>query len=116
MLEVRNVSKRFGELQVLHPTNLIVESGRTVVLIGPSGCGKSTSLRIIIGLISSDTGSIQLDGEELAPKSAEQLRRKMGYVIQDGGLFPHLSAASNVTLMAKYLGWTAEKIRTRLEE
>lgn len=116
MLEVRDVSKRFGELQVLHPTSLVVEAGRTAVLIGPSGCGKSTLLRIIIGLICSDTGSIRLDDQELTPQSAELLRRKMGYVIQDGGLFPHLSAASNVTLMARYLGWTAERIRNRLEE
>lgn len=116
MLEVQNVSKKFGELQVLHPTNLIVEGGRTVVLIGPSGCGKSTLLRIIIGLISTDTGSIRLDGQELTPQSAEQLRRKMGYVIQDGGLFPHLSAANNVTLMSRFLKWPAEKIRARLEE
>lgn len=116
MLEVRDVSKRFGDLQVLHPTNLVVEDGRTVVLIGPSGCGKSTLLRIIIGLIPSDTGSIQLDGQELTPASAQQLRRKMGYVIQDGGLFPHLSAADNVTLMARYLKWTPDRIRTRLQE
>ena len=99
MLEVCDVSKRFGELQVLHPTSLVVESGRTAVLIGPSGCGKSTLLRMIIGLLTPDTGVIRLDGQDLTPRSAAELRRKMGYVIQDGGLFPHLSAASNVTMI-----------------
>ena len=116
MLEVCDVSKRFGELQVLHPTSLVVETGRTAVLIGPSGCGKSTLLRMIIGLLTPDTGVIRLDGQDLTPRSAAELRRKMGYVIQDGGLFPHLSAASNVTLMARYLGWDAPRVRARLDE
>jgi osmoprotectant transport system ATP-binding protein len=116
MLELRNVSKRFGDAQVLHPTDFAAPEGRTTVLIGPSGCGKSTLLRIVIGLVSPDTGSVHIDGEELNPKSVESLRRRMGYVIQDGGLFPHLSARDNVALSAKFLRWDKRRIAERIEE
>jgi osmoprotectant transport system ATP-binding protein len=86
------------------------------VLIGPSGCGKSTLLRIIIGLIEPDQGQVLIGGEQLTPANVMELRRKMGYVIQDGGLFPHLSAVDNVGLLARYLGWSKPEIRQRAAE
>src|SRR5687768_18595248 len=92
MLELIQVSKSFGDLQVLQPTSLRVEPGQTTVLIGPSGCGKSTLLRIMVGLIRPDSGRVLFEGRELTPENAEELRHAMGYVIQDGGLFPHLTA------------------------
>ena len=104
MLELVNVSKAFGSTQVLSPTDLSVDAGRTTVLIGPSGCGKSTLLRLMIGLIEPDSGSVRFDGTELTPANVMALRRRMGYVLQEGGLFPHLTARQNVTLMARYLG------------
>jgi len=103
MLELVNVSKTFGGTQVLAPTSLSIEPGRTTVLIGPSGCGKSTLLRLMIGLIEPDGGSVRFGETELAPDNVMVLRRRMGYVLQDGGLFPHLTARQNVTLMAHYL-------------
>lgn len=103
MLELVNVSKSFGTTRVLEPTSLVMDSGKTVVLIGPSGCGKSTLLRILIGLIPSDTGRVLLAGVEMTPRNVMELRHAMGYVLQDGGLFPHLNARDNVTLMARYL-------------
>ena len=73
------------------------------MLIGPSGCGKSTLLRLMIGLITPDTGTVKFDGAPLTPDNIDAIRHRIGYVIQDGGLFPHLSALGNVTLLARYL-------------
>ncbi len=116
MLELAGVSKTFGGVRAIAPLSLRIAAGRTSVLIGQSGCGKSTLLRLMIGLISPDAGEVRLEGELLAPPSLLALRRRMGYVIQDGGLFPHLTAGENVGLMARYLGWPGEKIRARLDE
>lgn len=116
MLELLNVSKAFGKLQVLKPTTLVAERGKTTVLIGPSGCGKSTLLRIMIGLIEADQGSVKLDGVPLTPQNITEMRRKMGYVIQDGGLFPHLSARDNVGLLARHLGWERKRVHDRIDE
>src|SRR4029078_12976659 len=104
MIELINVAKSFCALQVLQPTTLRLEQGKTTVLIGPSGCGKSTILRLMIGLIEPDQGQVFFDGEAITPSNVMLIRRKIGYVIQDGGLFPHLSAAGHVGLLAKYLG------------
>ena len=114
MLELSGVSKKYGQATALHPTDLTVPVGRTTVLIGPSGCGKSTLLRLMIGLIQPDTGSVRIDGTPMTPKTALDLRRRMGYVIQDGGLFPHMTARNNVTLMARHLGWSAKRAEARL--
>lgn len=116
MLELNGVSKAYGGRSVLQPTDLAIERGRTTVLIGPSGCGKSTLLRLAIGLVRSDTGSVRFDDTELTPANARALRQRMGYVIQDGGLFPHLTARGNVTIMARHLGWSSSRIATRLGE
>src|SRR5205823_14921783 len=98
------------------PTTLRLERGRTTVLIGPSGCGKSTLLRIMIGLIEPDEGQVLFDGEPVTPANVMLVRRKIGYVIQDGGLFPHLSARDNVGLLAKYLGWEKQRVDARIDE
>ena len=117
MLELINVSKKFGQTQVLDPTDLVIPPGRTTVLIGPSGCGKSTLLRLMIGLIETDTGSVRFEDTELTRANSMMLRRRMGYVLQDGGLFPHLSARDNVSLMAGYLGQDTNRgIESRVVE
>jgi osmoprotectant transport system ATP-binding protein len=116
MIEARAVSKRFGDRQALAPTDLTIPRGQTVVLIGPSGCGKSTLLRLIIGLLWSETGEVQIDGEKLEPSNVMRMRRRMGYVIQDGGLFPHLTAEENACLMARHLRWDGVRIAKRIEE
>ena len=115
ILELREVAKSFGAVSVLAPTTLSVARGRSTVLIGPSGCGKSTLLRLMLGLLRPDTGSVCFRGVELVPHNVRGLRQGMGYVVQDGGLFPHLTAAGNVSLMARYLGWDAARIRARLD-
>lgn len=116
MLTLTGVSKTYGALRVLEPTDLTLAAGRTTALIGPSGCGKSTLLRLMIGLIEPDTGTVDFDGVRVGPGTALALRPRMGYVIQDGGLFPHLTARENVLLMAGYLGWKRPRMEARLAE
>jgi osmoprotectant transport system ATP-binding protein len=101
---------------VLRPTSIRFQTGDSTVLIGPSGCGKSTLLRLLIGLIAPDQGSIEFDGTQITKSNLLSQRRKMGYVIQDGGLFPHLTAKQNVGIMAKHLGWDQAKIDARVKE
>ncbi|MBT8130055.1 MAG: ATP-binding cassette domain-containing protein [Gammaproteobacteria bacterium] len=116
MLQLTQVSKRYGDSEVLAPTDLQVPGGETRVLIGPSGCGKSTLLRLIAGLIQPDSGSISFEGIQLEPGNILQLRQRMGYVIQEGGLFPHLNVRDNVTVMARYLHRQPDWIEARLAE
>jgi len=116
MLELNQVSKNYADVCALERCDLSIAAGQTTVLIGPSGCGKSTILRLIIGLQMPDQGSIRFGGELLEPDCLSELRQRMGYVIQDGGLFPHLSARDNVELMARYLRWPDERIATRINE
>jgi osmoprotectant transport system ATP-binding protein len=116
MLSLRNVSKSYDDITAVRSFSLAAEEGRTTVLIGPSGCGKSTVLRLIIGLIQPDSGTIDLDGERVTPEAVLMMRRKMGYVIQEGGLFPHLTTFSNVALMASHLGWPRPRIEARVAE
>lgn len=116
MLELRGVSKSFGDHLAVASTDLVAAEGSTTVLIGPSGCGKSTLLRLMIGLLWPDAGAVVFDGEPLAASTLSSVRRRMGYVIQEGGLFPHLTARGNVTLVARHLGWQRDKIEARLAE
>jgi osmoprotectant transport system ATP-binding protein len=116
MLELQGVSKSYDGRQVLRPTDLTIPSGRTTVLIGPSGCGKSTLLRLMIGLIRPDAGLVRFNGTEVRPDNVLELRRRMGYVVQDGGLFAHLTARGNIALQARYLGWDGRRIEARLAE
>jgi osmoprotectant transport system ATP-binding protein len=116
MIAVENVSKSYGKHTALAPTTLTFAPGQTTVLIGPSGCGKSTLLRIIVGLIRPETGRVLFGEQELTVENAQALRHAMGYVIQDGGLFPHLTAERNVTLLARFLKLPDGSIRTRVAE
>lgn len=93
-----------------------LEPQKTTALIGPSGCGKSTLLRILTGLLKPQSGRILLNGREVISYEWPALRKKIGYVIQDGGLFPHLSGRENVVLAAKYLGWSDPDLNKRCDE
>ncbi len=116
MIELVSVSKTFGGTRVLSGIDLSIEAATTTVLLGPSGCGKSTLLRLILGLTKPDRGSVVFDGNEVNRESANAIRRKTGYMIQDGGLFPHLTARENVALVARQIGWSARQVGTRLDE
>lgn len=103
LVRLTGVSKRFGTNVAFAPTDLAFERGKTTVLIGPSGCGKSTVLRLIVRLLRPDTGSVTYAGDTATENNISTLRQRIGYVIQEGGLFPHLTARDNVLLMARHL-------------
>lgn len=114
--ELSSISKCYGSTWAVREVDLDISSGRTTVLIGPSGCGKSTLLRLMNGLIAPDAGAVRFEGDLVTPGDAILMRRKMGYVIQEGGLFPHLTARGNVTLLARFLGWHADRVQIRLRD
>jgi osmoprotectant transport system ATP-binding protein len=116
MIRLTGVTKSYQGRPVLAPTTLHVPDGRQHVLIGPSGCGKSTLLRLMMGLIPADAGEIRIADQVLTSASARAFRHRIGYVIQDGGLFPHLTAADNVALLARQLGWDRQRVDARLAE
>jgi len=116
MLELVNVSKRYGELTALAPLDLVFAAHKTYVLLGTSGCGKSTLLKAALALVEVDTGYVRLEGERFTPANVLRMRRRIGYVIQEGGLFPHLTARDNVTLVARQLRWERPRIDARVAE
>ncbi|MCC7486873.1 MAG: ATP-binding cassette domain-containing protein [Burkholderiales bacterium] len=116
MILLDGISKSYGGQLVLRPTTLAFEARRVAVLIGPSGCGKSTLLRTIVGLTAPDSGRVMIGAQPMTAASAPRLRHAMGYVIQEGGLFPHLTVEGNVTLLARFLGRAPGWIASRLAE
>ncbi len=116
ILQLAGVSKRFDAGAALHSLDLEIETARTTVLLGPSGCGKTTALRLMLGLIRADAGQVLFRGQPLDADGSLRARQAMGYVVQDGGLFPHLTGLDNVRLMARYLGWEAPRIAQRIAE
>ena len=111
------VGKRYPDGTVaVEALSLDIPAGELVVLIGPSGCGKSTVLRMINRLIEPTHGRILLDGDDVAAVSAVDLRRRIGYVIQNTGLFPHQTIRANVATVPKLLGWPRARINARVEE
>jgi osmoprotectant transport system ATP-binding protein len=116
MLNLSDIAVSFDGKPALDGVSLHLETGRTTVLIGPSGCGKSTLLRIIIGLIIPNRGKVEFEGRVLSREILLESRRRMGYVIQDGGLFPHLTGRRNVSIAAESLGMNGESIGNRIEK
>ena len=119
MIALENVSKTYGKQLALASTSLQFATGRITALIGPSGCGKSTLLRLMLGLIQPDNGRVVFNGEPVTADNVEHVRHAIGYVIQDGGLFPHLTARENVVLLARYLQrdlvWINERVNNLAE-
>ena len=108
--------KRYGKVHALERTSLAFAAGTTSALIGSSGSGKSTVLRLLLGLEWPDHGHVEVDGKPLQRSDVLPLRRRVGYVIQDGGLFPHLTALGNLALLPRHLGWNRERIQQRAEQ
>lgn len=116
MLRLKNISKKFADLQAVSSVDLSVAERETKVLVGPSGCGKSTLIRLAIGIIEPDEGEIYFKGDLVTQENLLEIRRKIGYVIQEGGLFPHLTAVQNIRLVAEYLEWSSDRISARIKE
>jgi osmoprotectant transport system ATP-binding protein len=116
MISLEGVCKSYDGTVVLAPTTLEVGAAERLAIVGPSGCGKSTLLRSLVGLVVPDQGTITLGGTVLTPATAGSLRLRIGYVIQEGGLFPHLTNDANVRLLASRRGWSRARIDMRVGE
>jgi osmoprotectant transport system ATP-binding protein len=116
VVSLSDVTKSYAGKRVLSPTTLAVERGACLALIGPSGCGKSTLLRVVIGLVVPDAGTVRVGDVVVSDASVYDVRLRVGYVIQDGGLFPHLSCEENVALVARRRGWAPERVTKRVDE
>lgn len=116
MFTVENVTRRFGATTALDCVSLRFEPGTATALIGSSGSGKSTLLRMLIGLEWPDSGRVLVGDRPLLPSERLTLRRRVGYVTQDGGLFPHLSARDNLALLPRHLGWDRSRIDARARQ
>jgi len=115
-IELDAVSKRYGDAVAVDRLSLRIEAGELLALVGGSGSGKTTTLKMVNRLIEPDAGTIRIGGRDARSEPAPLLRRRIGYCFQQIGLFPHLSVAENVAVTPQLLGWTAERIRARVDE
>jgi osmoprotectant transport system ATP-binding protein len=116
MIRFHKAGKSFGSAVALQPADLEIQAHKTTVLIGPSGSGKSTVLRLISGLLEPTTGWVEINGKKLTRETLLEFRRRMGYVIQSGDLFPHLTARQNSLLVAQELRLPTNEMAARVEE
>ncbi|HHW94788.1 MAG TPA: betaine/proline/choline family ABC transporter ATP-binding protein [Mogibacterium sp.] len=116
MIEFTNVSKSFGDNQVLEDISIRLREGELTALIGPSGCGKTTMLKMINRMLAPTSGTIKVNGEDISSMDPVALRRSMGYVIQQGGLFPHLTIKENIEIIERLQGMPEEEISSRTIE
>jgi osmoprotectant transport system ATP-binding protein len=116
MIAFDHVSKAFDGRAVLDDVSLLVAKGEFCVIVGPSGAGKSTALRLVNRLIEPDSGSIRIEGDDIAKLDPVALRRRLGYVIQSIGLFPHWTVADNVATVPRLLHWPRQRIDARVDE
>jgi osmoprotectant transport system ATP-binding protein len=105
MIQLRNVSKHYGSFRAVQDLSLEVKQGETLVLLGTSGSGKTTTLKMINRLIEASGGTIEVAGSDVRQQKPEELRRRIGYVIQGAGLFPHYTVQENVAVVPRLLGW-----------
>jgi osmoprotectant transport system ATP-binding protein len=110
------VSKAYDGRAVLRETDLSIAKGRFVALVGGSGAGKTTLLKLINGLVAPTSGRVLIDGADIAERPGAELRRGIGYVFQETGLFPHMSVAQNIGITPSLLGWPSETITARTDE
>lgn len=116
MITIQHLSKQFGGFNAVDDLSVSVAAGETLVLLGTSGCGKTTTLRMLNRLVEPDRGTIHIDGTDIREQPAPELRRRIGYVIQDGGLFPHYTVAEAIATVPKLLNWTPDVISQRSRE
>ncbi|MDO8378710.1 ABC transporter ATP-binding protein [Phenylobacterium sp.] len=113
-IELSSIEKRYGAHAALAGVSLAIAPGEFVALVGPSGSGKTTLLKTINGLVTPGAGTVRVMGEDAGAVPVHLLRRRIGYVFQEIGLFPHLTVAENIAITPKLLGWTQERIAARV--
>ncbi|RPH35553.1 MAG: ATP-binding cassette domain-containing protein, partial [Chloroflexi bacterium] len=117
MVAFEHVTKRYGDgPPAVTDLTLEIGAGEVCVLVGPSGCGKTTTMKMVNRLVEPTSGRVTIDGQDVASLPAVELRRRIGYVIQQVGLFPHLTVADNVAVVPKLLGWSQARVNERVEE
>ncbi|MET4140071.1 ATP-binding cassette domain-containing protein [Pedobacter sp. UYP1] len=116
MIKAENLIRKFGNSIAVNDISFEVKEGENLILLGTSGCGKTTTLRMINRLIAPDSGTIFLDGVDISTRQPEELRRGIGYVLQNHGLFPHYTVAENIAIVPRLLKWKNEDIRKRADE
>ena len=110
MIKTSGLTRKYGDFFAVRDVSFELQKGETLALIGPSGCGKTTTLKMLNRLITPTSGSVWVNGKEISQQPVVQLRRQMGYVIQDMGLFPHYTVAENIGVVPNLLGWDKAKI------
>lgn len=116
MIKVDNVSKHFGGVKAVDGVSFEVEDQENLILLGTSGCGKTTTLKMINRLIEPTSGSIYIDGKNIMDQEPETLRRGIGYVLQNNGLFPHYTVAQNIAVVPNLLKWDKQRTEKRTAE
>src|SRR6188768_164909 len=116
LVSFRGVSARVGQKEILHNLSFDVEAGETLVLLGRSGSGKTTALKMVNGLLLPSAGEVSIEGVRTTAWDLIRLRRRIGYVIQEAGLFPHFTVADNVGLIPRLEGWPSHEIDTRVQD
>jgi osmoprotectant transport system ATP-binding protein len=116
MITLADISKNFGSTRAVNEISFTVREGETLILLGTSGCGKTTTLKMINRLIEPDSGTISINGQAISREKPEFLRRRIGYVMQNIGLFPHYTVTENIAVVPKLLKWNKEKTRERILE
>nr|MBA3811645.1 ATP-binding cassette domain-containing protein [Caulobacteraceae bacterium] len=116
MIELRGVAKTYGAARAAGPLDLAIGKGEFVALLGGSGSGKTTTLKMINGLVRPDAGAVRVEGRVAGDEPAHQLRRRIGYVFQEIGLFPHMTVAENIAVGPRLAGWAPARIAARAAE
>lgn len=116
MIKVQNVSKSFGNTDAVDNISFEVRAEENLILLGPSGCGKTTTLKMINSLIKPSAGTILINGKDVMQQPSAILRRSVGYVLQNNGLFPHYTVAQNIAIVPQLLRWEKKRIQKRVSE
>ena len=116
MIEIQRLSKLFGDVMAVVDVSLSVEPGQLLVLLGSSGSGKTTMLKMVNRLIDPTSGTVLIDGQDVGSLEPHELRRRIGYVFQKVGLFPHMTVAENIAITPSLLGWERPRVEERVDE
>src|ERR1700755_1140678 len=116
MIKVKDISKHFGKVKAVDHISFEVQEQENLILLGTSGCGKTTTLKMINRLIEPTSGKVFINGENILDQQPEILRRGIGYVLQNNGLFPHYTVAENIAIVPQLLKWGNKRIENRIAE